>query len=70
MAAWLTLCFGTDQAGRRITEGTQYGTDGQAQVLVARIQRHRGKAQVGQAWSFLRTNLDVRDLGETDRNEM
>lgn len=40
LAEGLTLGFGADEAGRRVAEGAQDGADGQAQVLVARIQRH------------------------------
>lgn len=58
----LTLCFATDQAGCRVAEGAQDGADGQAQVLVTRVERHRGKAEIRQLGRFLRTDLHVRDL--------
>lgn len=58
----LTLCFGTDQAGSRVSEGAQDGSDGQTQVLVTRIQRHRGEAKVRQLGGFLRSDLHMRDL--------
>lgn len=58
----LTLCFATDQAGCRVAKGAQDGADGQAQVLVTRVERHRGKAEVRQLGRFLGTDLHVRDL--------
>lgn len=63
----LTLSFGADEAGRRVAEGAQDGSDGQAQVLVARVERHRGEAEVRQLRGFLRTDLHVRDLREGRR---
>ena len=64
----LTLGFGADEAGRRVAEGAQDGADGEAQVLVTRVQSHRGEAEVGQLRGFLRTDLHVRDLKETERS--
>lgn len=61
-ACVLTLSLGADQAGWGVTEWAQNGSYGQAQVLVARVQSDRGKAQVRQAGSFLWTNLYMRDL--------
>lgn len=61
MVGGLTLCLGADEAGRRVAEGAQDGSDGQAQVLVAGVQGHRGKA-VGQLRGFLWTDLHMRDL--------
>lgn len=58
----LTLSLRTDQAGRGVAEGAQHGSDGQAQVLVAGVQRDGGEAQVRQAGSFLGANFDMRDL--------
>lgn len=58
----LTLCFATDQAGCRVAEGAQDGADGQAQVLVTRVEGHRGKAEVRQLGRFLGADLHVRDL--------
>lgn len=58
----LTLCFGTDQAGCRVAEGVQDGADSQAQVLVTRVERHRGETEIRQLGRFLRTDLHVRDL--------
>lgn len=70
MVGGLTLCFGADEAGRRVAEGAQDGSDGQAQVLVARVQGHRGKAKVRQLWGFLWTDLHMRDLkGARERGE-
>lgn len=63
----LTLGFGTDEAGGRVAEGAQDGADGEAQVLVARVQSHRGEAEIRQLRGFLRTDLHVRDLKETAR---
>lgn len=62
----LTLRFGTDEARRRVAEGAQDGPDGQAQVLVARVQCHRGEAEVRQLWGFLRADLHVGDLREEE----
>lgn len=58
----LTLCFGTDEAGRRVAEGAQDGSDGQAQVLITRVKSHRGEAKVRQLRGFFWTDLYVRDL--------
>lgn len=66
-ACVLTLSLGAHQAGWGVTERAQNGSYGQAQVLVARVQSDRGKAQVRQAGSFLRTNLYMRDLTEGER---
>ncbi len=65
----LTLCFGTDKAGRRVAEGAQDGSDGQAQILITRIKCHWGEAQVRQLRGFLRTDLHVRDL-EDEKEEV
>lgn len=63
----LTLSLGADQAGWGVTERAQDGSDGQAQVLVARVQSDRGEAQVRQAGRFLRTDLHMRDLTGEER---
>lgn len=63
----LTLCFGTDEAGRRVAKGAQDGSDGQAHVLVTRVKSHRGEAEVRQLRGFLRTDLHMRDLREGGR---
>ena len=60
----LTFCLRADQAGRGVAERAQDGSYGQAQVLVARVQSNRGKAQIRQAGSFLRTDFYMRDLQE------
>ena len=65
----LTLGFGTDEAGRRVAEGAQDGSDGQAQVLVARVERHRSEAEVRQFRGFFWADLHVRDLRETGEEE-
>lgn len=66
-ACVLTFSFGADQAGWGVAERAQDGSYGQAQVLVARVQSDRGKAQVWQAGGFLWTNLYMRDLTEGER---
>lgn len=63
----LTLCFGTDEAGCWVAKRAQDGADGQAEVLVARVESDRGEAKVGQLRGFFRTNFHMRDLGETGR---
>lgn len=68
-ACVLTLGLGADQAGWGVTERAQDGSYGQAQVLVARVQSDRGKAQVRQAGSLLRTDLDMGDLEVGERGE-
>lgn len=64
----LTLSFGTDQAGRRVAEGAQNGSYGQAQVFVARVQGDRGEAQVRQTGRLLRTDFYMRNLAEETRD--
>lgn len=64
----LTLGFGTDETRRRVSEGAQDGSDGQTQVLVTRVERHRGEAKVRQLGGLLRTDLHVRDLRKPGRN--
>lgn len=58
----LTLSLGADQAGWGVAEWAQDGSNGQAQVLVARVQSNRRKAQVRQARSFLGSNFYMRNL--------
>lgn len=65
----LTLCLCADQAGRGVAERAQDGSYGQAQVLVARVQSNRGKAQIRQAGSFLWTNFYMRDLQEGESRQ-
>ena len=65
----LTLCLGTHKAGGGVSEGAQHRPDGQAQVLVTRVQSHRGEAKVRQLWVFLRTDLYVRDLKGSEGEE-
>ena len=63
----LTLGLGADEARRGVAEGAQDGADGQAQVLVAGVQRHGGEAEVGHLRRLLRSDLHVGDLTEGRR---